>query len=93
MGLSEAERRLIHTPVGIDIGARTAPEIALSIMAEIVATVRSPGYSEPPAQAVDPVCGMTVVISQQTLHLVVDGTDVWFCGSGCRERYAEAGEQ
>jgi xanthine dehydrogenase accessory factor len=31
----------VRTPAGLDIGAKTAPEIALSILAEIVATRRS----------------------------------------------------
>ncbi|PZW51048.1 putative sulfurylase large subunit (molybdopterin cytosine dinucleotide biosynthesis) [Humitalea rosea] len=37
----EATRR-IHAPIGLDIGAVTAPEIALSIIAEIVAVRRGP---------------------------------------------------
>ncbi|MBI0432600.1 XdhC family protein [Roseomonas sp. KE0001] len=39
-GLSEAETARIAAPVGLAIGAVTAPEIALSIMAEIVARRR-----------------------------------------------------
>ncbi|WP_439597886.1 XdhC family protein [Falsiroseomonas sp.] len=41
-GLSEAELGKIHAPVGLDIGAVTAPEIAVSILAEIVASRRGP---------------------------------------------------
>ena len=36
LDLSEDELRRVHPHVGLDIGARTAPEIALSIMAAIV---------------------------------------------------------
>ncbi len=38
--------------------------------------------------ATDPVCGMRVVIGEDTPHLVVDGADQWFCGPGCRDSYA-----
>ncbi|WP_433514603.1 XdhC family protein [Nonomuraea sp. CA-143628] len=41
MGLSEEERRRVHSPAGLVIGARTAPEIALSILAEIVTAIRT----------------------------------------------------
>lgn len=42
-GFSEADQTRIHGPAGIDIGADAAPEIALSILAELVSTVRGGG--------------------------------------------------
>ena len=36
-GFSDHELERIHTPIGLDIGSKSAPEIALSILAEIVA--------------------------------------------------------
>jgi xanthine dehydrogenase accessory factor len=47
MGLDEAERSRVHTPAGLDIGARTAPEIALSILAGIVSAIRGEGLGAP----------------------------------------------
>jgi xanthine dehydrogenase accessory factor len=46
-GLTEAEMARIHAPVGLDIGAVTAPEIAVSIMAQIVAARRGPKGAKP----------------------------------------------
>jgi xanthine dehydrogenase accessory factor len=98
LGLSEADLRKVHPHVGLDIGARTAPEIALSILAAVVRGIRLEGLvaapvsvSAPaPVTAVDPVCGMTVTVDADTPHLVVDGVDHWFCNPGCRDAYAAA---
>jgi xanthine dehydrogenase accessory factor len=97
LGLDDQERKRVHTPVGIEIGARTAEEIALSILAEVVRAIRVDGLRAPrsssrqsvPATAVDPVCGMTVTVTTDTPHLRHDGVDHWFCNPGCRTRYAE----
>jgi len=89
LGLDAAERARIHSPAGLDIGARTAPEIALSILAELVHAVRSRPVTAPrPAEAVDPVCGMTVTVRADTPHLTTDDGQLWFCGTGCRDRHA-----
>jgi xanthine dehydrogenase accessory factor len=93
--LSAEERARIHTPVGLRLGAQTAEEIALSVLAEVVRAIRvdglqpSPGaVAVVPVQVRDPICGMTVVVGPDTPHLLVDGVDQWFCGTGCRDAYA-----
>jgi xanthine dehydrogenase accessory factor len=94
MALSAAERERVHTPAGVDIGARTPQEIALSIMGEVVQAIRVDGLTAPPGQpreapteAIDPVCGMTVFIGPDTPHAVVGGQDYWFCRPGCLETF------
>ena len=102
MDLADDELKRIRTHVGLDIGARTSAEIALSIMAELVQAIRRDGLVAPeidvaaaaaarPArvdEVVDPVCGMTVTPGPDTPHLTIDGQDIWFCGPGCRDQYA-----
>lgn len=39
--LTDSERSRIHTPVGVPIGAKTPPEIAVAIAAELIAALRA----------------------------------------------------
>ena len=41
-GFSDAEIARIHSPIGINIGAQSPPEIAIAIMAELVLALRGP---------------------------------------------------
>lgn len=96
LDLTDAERARVHTPVGLWIGAKTSGEIAVSIVAELIQAIRLdgvpvvPGEVAGPVQAVDPVCGMTVVVTPDTPHLHRDGVDHWFCCPGCRTVFADA---
>ncbi len=83
----------IHTPAGLDIGAKTAAEVGISILAEIVqerAHRRTRASAEPviAATAVDPVCGMTVAAVDSALHLEHGDTVYYFCGPGCLRAFS-----
>jgi xanthine dehydrogenase accessory factor len=91
--LCDAERARIRTPVGLAIGAKTPAEIAVSIAAELIAALRDgrlkrAAQVDLPQQAVDPECGMTVTVGPATEHLLLAGTDYWFCCPGCRTAFA-----
>ncbi|WP_432832171.1 XdhC family protein [Dactylosporangium sp. CA-092794] len=102
LSLTEAEQSAIHAPAGLDIGARTAAEIALSVLAEVIAarprqTAPPPGQVmlpliEKPAAvtiAKDPVCDMDVAVVPDALHYQHEGVVYYFCGTGCRRAFAD----
>jgi len=91
----------LHTPAGLNIGARTPAEIAISILAQMVERQHADPMTTPPAPAeasmpvpavvavaTDPVCGMQVAITDAAPRLQVAGDHVYFCCDGCRDRYA-----
>jgi xanthine dehydrogenase accessory factor len=95
LGLCSSHTSRVHTPAGLDIGARTPQEVALSILAEIIDTRPRPS-ARPVAEqhgsatdtAADPVCAMSVAMVDASLHLDHGGTRYWFCGSGCLRAFA-----
>jgi xanthine dehydrogenase accessory factor len=94
-GVAQELVEALDTPAGLDIGARTPAEVALSIIARIIAVRRTGPEAHPagaPVTAVDPICGMTVVIAADTPSLDDDGGSVYFCSAGCRRKFEERRE-
>jgi len=86
----------VKAPAGLDIAASAPEEIAVSILAEIIArraTLPAPaeaGAAAMPAAAIDPVCGMTVGVAGARHTLDHDGRRHYFCSAACRRRFAAA---
>ena len=56
-GFTQDEIARIHSPIGLDIGARSTAEIALAIAAELVAVERRAGARAAPRDALDQSAG------------------------------------
>lgn len=93
-GVPEAALQRIKAPAGLDLGAVTPEEIAVSVMAQIVQERRRPAEAvgqealeEEPKEAIDPICGMSVAIATARHKAEVDGVAYYFCCGGCRTRF------
>jgi xanthine dehydrogenase accessory factor len=128
-GVAEELLGRVDTPAGLDIGARSPAEIALSILASIVEVRRRSSETPPsgaadhptkappsgaadhptkappsgaadhptttprswaaapPTSAVDPICGMTVLVSPDAIAFEHAGETHYFCGEGCKQAF------
>ena len=101
-GVAKEHLDVIDVPAGLDIGAQSPGEIALSILASIVAVRRGKQASAPaaaasapsstaatpgPTLAVDPICGMTVAAIPGTPSVQFEGETIYFCCEGCLAKF------
>jgi xanthine dehydrogenase accessory factor len=89
-GVDEEALARVRSPAGLDLGPLRQEEIAVAVLAELVAwrhTSPAPVAAEQPQEAVDPVCGMTVAVRAGSERAVVDGVTYHFCCAGCRARF------
>ncbi|HZA81647.1 MAG TPA: XdhC family protein, partial [Actinomycetes bacterium] len=94
-GLAAADLARVRSPAGRDLGSSTQEEIAVAILAELVdwrhGLAAAPAGPAPvPAEAVDPVCGMTVAVAGAPT-VVRDGVAWYFCSVGCRDHFEASG--
>jgi len=90
-GVPRAAVERVAAPAGLDIGARTPEEIAVSIMAQIVQEKRRKPVEKAPEEALDPICGMTVAVAGARHRAELEGKTYYFCCAGCRTKFLQKG--
>jgi xanthine dehydrogenase accessory factor len=91
-GVDDHQLARVVAPAGLDLGPVANAEIAVAILAELVARRAAGGLTGatealPVAEAVDPVCGMTVDPMTAKYHSTFEGRDTWFCAPGCKAAF------
>jgi xanthine dehydrogenase accessory factor len=90
-GVSAERLKQVRAPAGMDIGACSPEEIAVSILAQIVQLSRSQTIKqEKPVeqhQAKDPICGMPVNVAAAKHRSEHDGKAFYFCCAGCKQKF------
>ena len=100
-GISEEHLSRLHRPKGLPGHAPLRPaEIAFSVLAELIEARRQgvgrempvgPDTSAPVrAEAIDPVCGMTVDVATARFTSERNGQTYYFCCAGCKRQFDAA---
>lgn len=104
-GVPKDQLARVRAPAGLDLGKTTHEEMAVAILAELVQLRASGAFAGVPApraeagrrnggelklaEAVDPVCGMTVTAGDSAMPAEHDGVTYYFCCAGCRQKFSE----
>ncbi|MGZ4866698.1 MAG: XdhC family protein [Candidatus Angelobacter sp.] len=102
-GVSHEKICRVRAPAGLNIGATSPEEIAVSILAEIVqirasaakAAARpmtSAALNVIQDDAKDPICGMTVEKSKARYKADFQGKMFYFCCAGCKQKFEQSPE-
>ena len=104
-GVPKDQLGKVHAPAGLDLGKTSHEEIAVAVLAELVQLRASGAFADPGAvpvpgkkearselkfaEALDPVCGMTVTADASARPLEHAGVTYYFCCAGCRRTFEE----
>lgn len=87
-GYTDEQIGVIKCPAGLSLGAETMPEIALSVIAEIMQLRRTQvAEVQAPSEAIDPICGMKVDPATAKYTSQFDGRTIYFCCLHCKETF------
>lgn len=91
-GVSDDALTRLRSPAGLDLGSTEHDEIAVAILAELVALRATGGFKEvvevaQPETAVDPVCEMTVDVASARFKTEHEATTYYFCAAGCQRAF------
>jgi xanthine dehydrogenase accessory factor len=91
-GVDEESLARIRSPAGLDLGPSAQEEIAVAILAELVAWrhTRGPSPAELVEEAIDPICGMAVAVAGAKETAVRGGVTYYFCSAHCRKKFEAA---
>jgi xanthine dehydrogenase accessory factor len=90
LGLDEDSRARIRSPAGLDLGPSSQEEIAVAILAELVAWRHTRTKDVLQEYATDPICGMSVAVAGAQYTLEHDGTTYYFCSAHCLRKFESA---
>jgi len=92
-GISESQLNSVRVPAGLDIGAQTPEEIAVSILAQTIQARRKSEQTQIPALPIieirkekDPVCGMMVSVPAKYTS-EYKGSKIYFCCAHCKSSF------
>ena len=107
-GIQQEKVSHVRAPAGLNIGAKSPEEIAVSVLAEVIqmrasaaATARQPKASSAASvalpvihqEAKDLVCGMTVNTSKAKHQSEYQGRMFYFCCAGCKQTFEKSPQQ
>lgn len=94
-GVSDERIERLKRPIGLPGAALRPGEIAFSVMAALLEVRRqrvglaleAEALPAPRAEAIDPICGMTVDIATARYVTERDGQTYYFCCAGCKKQF------
>lgn len=101
-GIADQDLKQIKSPAGLELGAESLPEIAFSVMAEILQLNRQRESSAKPEKpksqipvleirtAIDPICGMTVDLKTSKYSSNYESKTYFFCCLRCKSTFEKA---